>query len=809
MPISRAEAGLNEHHKLQRLIFWGAGVCGALLCAVAFLIAAAFPGFGQLSQLRQQVSSLSANVKINEEKLTSAARLYVATGNPDAIADYDPMLAQLDADLKRLQALFDAPEMAAAVAALDSANRALVESETFAFALVEAGKLKAARDMVFGPAYQTQKDAYAAALAQVLTVAQSQLAAKAAITRRGGQALLGLLGLIMVSMAALVGVIVFAARRHLQIQKDSRRHAEEVGDRMSFALAAFGAGVCELSVAQRRLFVSDNFNQILGENLTFEMMAERDFMIVHPDERARMKALIQRCQETGEMIHVDTRILRPDGSVIWVEVKGQMRTNADGGARGFVCMLIDITERKNREAQLHAALVQAEAALDEQRRALAAMDADMETAPNAASEGDAYSDMMRRLALVLREIQARDAAMVAALAAREEARDAAEQANRAKSQFLANMSHELRTPLNAVIGYAEILDEDLEAEGLETSRKDVMRIRSSARHLLNLINEILDLSKIEAGRMDVAPSRFDVAGFVAETVETIAPTAVANGNQLRLDIDPEVGEACTDLQKLKQCLLNLLSNAAKFTRDGDVSLCARRRRSNGRDWLDLVVSDNGVGMTGAQVAKLFQPFVQADAQTSREFGGTGLGLAITRRLAQLLGGDVAVASEHGVGSVFTLSVPADFEVLIPESSAVAGADGPVVLVIDDAVEARDLVRRALARLGFDVRSATTLAEGLEQAQTLRPAAIVLDVGLPDGSGWDLLQTLKADDALRATPVIVHSIEDDATRSLALGAVMHLRKPVDRAELAAAVARFARTPAVEGPKAEGVAAIRAA
>jgi nitrogen-specific signal transduction histidine kinase/ActR/RegA family two-component response regulator len=415
--------------------------------------------------------------------------------------------------------------------------------------------------------------------------------------------------------------------------------------------------------------------------------------------------------------------------------------------------------------------------------------------------------MMRRLAIVLREIQAREAAMAAALAEREESRDAAEQANRAKSQFLANMSHELRTPLNAVIGYAEILDEDLEAEGLEASRKDVMRIRSSARHLLNLINEILDLSKIEAGRMDVAPSRFEVTAFLAETMETIAPSAVANGNSVRLDIAPDIAEACTDLQKLKQCVLNLMSNAAKFTRDGEVVLRAARTRRDGRDWLDIVVADTGIGMTDPQIAKLFQPFVQAEAQTSREFGGTGLGLAITRRLAQLLGGDVTVVSAPAKGSTFTLSVPADYEIHIPEAAAAAGANGPVVLVIDDMIEARDLVRRALSRLGFDVRSAPTLAEGLVQAKTLRPAAIILDVGLPDGSGWDLLQTLKADDDLRATPVIVHSIEDDATRSLALGAVMHLRKPVDRAELAAAVARFARLPS--GAEAPVVAQTRAA
>ncbi len=781
-------AGLSEQHRLQRLILGGAAICALLLCLVAFLIGAAFQGAGRLADLRNAVFAMRMDIMVHDERLTAAARLYVSTGNSTWIKDYDQDINKLDGAIKGLDRLLGGPDIKAGQMALDRSNRALEAMEREAFGLVEQGRAKDARAILFGQAYLVEKAVYSTTLRKISAAAERQIRALARSEAQSGQVLVVLLGLLMVAVAVLVGTIVFAVGRHVKAQAVSRRHAEEVGDRLNFALAAFGAGVCELSLARRRFQASEGFFQIIGERLTFDDMAARDFMIVHPDDCARMKDLILRCQQTGAMIDTEARIQKPDGAVIWVEVKGQMRADEDGAARGFVCMLVDITERKNREAQLQAALVEAQSAL-------AAVD-DAAAITTASVGADAFSDMMRRLAVVLREINVRDAAMIAALAAREEARDAAEQANRAKSQFLANMSHELRTPLNAVIGYAEILDEDLEAEGLEASRKDVMRIRSSARHLLNLINEILDLSKIEAGRMDVAPSRFDVEAFIAETVETVAPVAVANGNRLRLDIDPEVGEACTDLQKLKQCLLNLLSNAAKFTRAGEIALRAKRQRRDGRDWLDIEVADTGVGMTPAQVAKLFQPFVQADAQTSREFGGTGLGLAITRRLAQLLGGDVIVVSKLGKGSRFTLSVPADYEVHLPEAAAQAGADGPVVLVIDDAVEARDLVRRALARLGFDVRSAPTLAEGLAQAKALRPAAIVLDVGLPDGSGWDLLQILKADDDLRSTPVIVHSIEDDATRSLALGAVMHLRKPVDRAELAAAVARFARRPATD-------------
>jgi PAS domain S-box-containing protein len=345
-------SGLKEQRTLQRLIVGGATVCAILLCAVAFLIGSAFPRFTQLNELRQQVYELTSNIAVNSEKLTAASRLYVLTGNADWIADYDALFAQLDSDIHTLQRLFDTSNMAAAVDALDRSNHILEESEKSAFALVKAGKQKAARSMVFSDAYQAQKDAFGAALAEVLSAARKELAGGAQTTRSGGEVLLGLLGSILVTIAALVGIIVFVVRRHIQEQQVSRRLAEEVGDRFDFALAAFGAGVCELSVPHRRFHASEGFARIVGEELTFDAMAARDFMIVHPDERAKMKAMIERCQTSGEMINIETRIRRPDGAVVWVDAKGQMRANGDGAARSFVCMLVDITERKKREAQL-------------------------------------------------------------------------------------------------------------------------------------------------------------------------------------------------------------------------------------------------------------------------------------------------------------------------------------------------------------------------------------------------------------------------------------------------------------------------
>jgi signal transduction histidine kinase len=239
-------------------------------------------------------------------------------------------------------------------------------------------------------------------------------------------------------------------------------------------------------------------------------------------------------------------------------------------------------------------------------------------------------------------------------------RDAAKAANAAKSMFLASMSHELRTPLNAVIGYSEMLREGAEEDARKSDIADHDRVISAARRLLTLIDDLLDLSKAEAGKIVLRPKSFGVRALVESTIATIAPAAAARGNKTGYVIASDVGEAFTDEFRLGQCLLNLLSNAAKFTNQGDISVVVRREQATGEDWLVFQVADTGVGMTEAQLNELFQPFAQADAAVAHAHGGTGLGLAITRQLARLLGGDVTVASAPGRGSVFTLRIPADF-----------------------------------------------------------------------------------------------------------------------------------------------------
>lgn len=383
-------------------------------------------------------------------------------------------------------------------------------------------------------------------------------------------------------------------------------------------------------------------------------------------------------------------------------------------------------------------------------------------------------------------------ALVDAVSRNREMRKAAEEASVAKSQFVAMMSHELRTPLNAVIGYAEILEEDLSAEGKKTAAGDAARIRRAARDLLALINEVLDLSKIEAGRMEVIVDRVNVRDIVTDVIDTTAHIAHANGDVVKVDIDPRLNELMIDGPKFRQCLLNLVSNACKFTSNGEIAVKVDVEHADNSVTVRAVVSDTGIGIAPDQAGRLFQPFVQADSSHTRGKGGTGLGLVITRRLAQLMGGDVTMQSTLGKGSRFVLTIAGAWA----DEAAVAERrrDAPLVLVIEDENSARDLVRRALARMPLNVLCAATAAEGVRLASRQAPALIVLDIHLPDGSGWDLLAEFRSDPDLAQTPVLVVSIDDDRSRALSLGACDHLVKPVDRDRLAATVMRYLRLPA---------------
>jgi signal transduction histidine kinase/CheY-like chemotaxis protein len=363
-----------------------------------------------------------------------------------------------------------------------------------------------------------------------------------------------------------------------------------------------------------------------------------------------------------------------------------------------------------------------------------------------------------------------------------------EAADRHKSEFLANMSHELRTPLNAIIGYSEMLQEDAADLGAAQFTDDLKRINAAGKHLLELINAVLDLSKIEAGKMELYLETFDVAGLVRDIAAVIQPLAAKNANHLEVRCPDEVGTMRADLTKVRQALFNLLSNACKFTDRGTISLAVAREASDGQDWMVFNVSDTGIGMTPEQLARLFEAFSQADAATTRKYGGTGLGLALSRRLCRMMGGDVTVESQADRGSTFTIRLPARVAEAIEEPAAPAPLADHLppgvgtVLVIDDEAAVRDLMQRFLVKEGFRVVTAASGEEGLRWARELRPDAITLDVMMPGMDGWAVLSALKADSDVAEIPVIMLTIVDDRNLGYALGASDYLTKPIDRERL---------------------------
>jgi signal transduction histidine kinase/CheY-like chemotaxis protein len=361
-----------------------------------------------------------------------------------------------------------------------------------------------------------------------------------------------------------------------------------------------------------------------------------------------------------------------------------------------------------------------------------------------------------------------------------------EEASEHKSAFLASMSHELRTPLNAIIGYSEMLYETAQDEGQEEFLPDLAKIRDAGRHLLGLINDILDLSKIEAGKMELYLEEVDLAGLVEEVRSIVEPLAAANTNHLEIVCPPALDTFHTDRTKLKQSLLNLLSNAGKFTHEGRIRLEVRP----GVGEISFIVSDTGIGMTEEQQARLFQAFSQADASTTRQYGGTGLGLAITKHFCEMLGGRIAVESAPARGSTFTISLPDRGRAVTAAAATPEGAEhARLVMVVDDDPNARDLLAATVRREGYRVIEATDGETALALARQWHPDVVTLDVLMPRMDGWAVLTALKSDPELAEIPVIIVTVLADRGIAVSLGAAEFLTKPVDRARLAATIRQY--------------------
>lgn len=416
-----------------------------------------------------------------------------------------------------------------------------------------------------------------------------------------------------------------------------------------------------------------------------------------------------------------------------------------------------------------------------------------------ATLNDLYTGLEQRVAERTEELQAERNKLQQTSIELAEARDAALEANRAKSAFMANMSHELRTPLNAIIGYSNLVIAGTYGDINEKQTDRLMRVMDNGQHLLALINDVLDLSKIEAGKMEVYLESFDLSELLETIVRTGHTLMEKNQNQLISELDVDLGQMHSDITKIRQVLFNLLSNAAKFTEKGSVTLRVHAHTDNNREGLLFSVRDTGIGMSADQMDKVFQEFTQADISTTRKYGGTGLGLAITRRFCEMLGGYIALESEEGVGSTFSVWLPRRSEMPKSQTGEVkkieTGTHQPidnttsVVLVIDDDDASRETIEAFLQQDHYHVVSTNNGEDGLRLAAEYLPSVILLDVLMPGMDGWAVLHHLKSTPELADIPVIMSTILTDRNMGYTLGASDYITKPVNKEQILRVVKRY--------------------
>ena len=472
-------------------------------------------------------------------------------------------------------------------------------------------------------------------------------------------------------------------------------------------------------------------DEAIGKNL--------DDLIVPEDKRAEAKELTSSSFHR-ESIHCELTRTRKDGSIIDVEVHAKS-IYVDKEQVGIIAQYEDITERKRAEEQVRSQL----SIIEKQNLEL------------------------------------------------EKARDIAMEASKTKSSFLASMSHELRTPLNAIIGYSEMLAEDMSDDGETRYQGDIDRIHTAGKNLLELINEVLDLSKIEAGKMELYLEEFQLNNLVDEVVSTVQPLMEKNENSLVVNVAQEMPLVRLDHTKVRQILFNLISNASKFTLKGTITLTAAILPAvdDVGARIALKVSDTGIGLTDEQKAKLFKEFSQADSSTTRKYGGTGLGLAITKHFTEMMNGSIEIESVPNKGTTFTVILPQAIEIsdgkAAPVNVQAEAMSAPVptntaVLVVDDDPGVRDLLMRYLSKEGYVVECVAGGDEGIQRAKEILPMAIILDVMMPRKDGWAVLQEIKSDPILKSIPVIMYTMLDEKNFGLAIGASDYLIKPVSKEKI---------------------------
>ena len=575
-----------------------------------------------------------------------------------------------------------------------------------------------------------------------------------------------------------------------RLERAQRELTENKG-RVEQAVRTFGTVVWTGDFDTRTATLSEGSERLFGRVPTFHDFAVDPCPLIHPDDWHLVRSAGRELMATGGPVSLEHRIIRPDGSVRWVRSTGTTRTpraELPPGMRGeMVMMTMDITAARRRDEELASIMARASESLAGRRRLLS------EIAPEQTFVAPAHlctdADLFARLDSILTEIDSRDGALAQAFSALRAARTAAEAANVSKSQFLANMSHELRTPLNAIIGYSEILIEDLGYDGRSEQASDAAKVRDAARHLLRLIDEILELSRVEAGSLKVERAPLPLSPLITDVIAAQAALAKVNGTQVQWDGSGPQLVAVADRERVRHCLRNLVSNAVKFTRGGKVTVTT----ADGPDGtVEVRVCDTGIGIEPAQLERLFEAFTQADSSATRQFGGTGLGLAVTRQTARLMGGDVLVDSTPGVGSTFTLRLPAHHGADADGAADAALARTILVISADLALHAE--TRQAAEALGCATAVASTPAEALEHLRVAPASIAILDAASAEQADAGVLVALRGEEPAAAMPVLVMASDEDRAAWIAAGASAYLARPFSVAVLTDQLAQLTRTAA---------------